>query len=331
MRLIGLAVVLTMGLTLASLVAEAQSTGSISRVGVLSFGPPPVQGSSPEPNEAFRKGLRDLGYVEGRNVAVELRYANTRTDRLAQLAADLVRLKMDVIFAGGPVVLDAVRKLTTSIPVVVVCCNDAVREGWAQSLARPGGNVTGLTVTFPEVGSKRLQLLKEALPGLSRVAVLAEPAEISNFHEHLKILEDSARVLGVHLRVLEVRGPNDFSGAFKVARQGQVEAVETFDTAKLLFHRTRLAELAVANRLASVGEFRPFAEAGFLMTYGADLNDLARRAATYVDKILKGAKPADLPVEQPTKFELVINLKTAKALNLTIPQSVLARADQIIE
>jgi ABC-type uncharacterized transport system substrate-binding protein len=329
MRRIGLAVVLA--LVLPPLAGEAQSIGSIPRIGVLSFGPPPSPGSSPDPNEAFRKGLRDLGYVEGRDIAFELRYANTRTDRLAQLAADLVSLKMDVIFAGGPVVLDAVRKVTTRIPIVVVCCNDAVREGWAQSLARPGSNVTGLTVTFPEVGSKRLQLLKEAFPGLSRVAVLAEPAEISNFREHLKILQDSARVLGVQLRVLEVRDANDFSGAFKVARQGQVEAVETFDTAKLLFHRTRLAELAMINRLASVGEFRPFAEAGFLMTYGADLNDLARRAATYVDKILKGANPGDLPVEQPTKFELVVNLKTAKALRLTIPQSVLGRADHIIE
>jgi putative ABC transport system substrate-binding protein len=305
--------------------------GKIPVIGVLSFGNAPTGTKGFDPNDGFREGLRNLGYVEGHNVAIEWRYAQTQLDRLTRLAAELVRLKVDVIFAGGPVVLDAVMRATNTIPIVVVCCSDAVREGWAQTLARPGGNITGLTVTFPEIGTKRLQLLKEVVPGLSRVAVLVEPSEIPNWANFLQAMESGARELRVQLQVLEVRGSNDFDGAFKRARQGRAEGVLTFDTAKLLFHQPRLSGLAAKGQLPSVGEFRSFAEAGFLLTYGADLNDLTRRAAIYVDKVLKGAKPGDLPVEQPTKFELVINLKTAKALGLTIPPSLLLRADEVIQ
>ena len=329
MRLIGL--VLALGLTLVPLAAEAQPTAKLPRIGVLSFGHPPTGTTRLDPNGGLREGLRNLGYMEGRNVVIEWRYAQTQTDRLARLAAELVRLKVDVIFAGGPVVLEAALKATSSIPIVVVCCADPVREGWAQSFARPGVHITGLTATYPEIGGKRLALLKEAVPGLSRVAVLVEPAEIPNWGDVLQVLETSARALGVQLKVLLVRGPDDFERAFNDARQGRVQGVQTFDTAKLLFNQTRLSELAASNRLASVGEFRSLAEAGFLMTYGADLNDLTRRAATHIDKILRGALAGDLPIERPTKFELVINRKTAKALGLTIPQSILVRADQVID
>ena len=207
---------------------------------------------------------------------------------------------------------------TTSIPIVVVCCSDAVREGWAQSVARPGGNITGLTVTYPEISGKRLALLKETVPELSRAALLVEPAEIPNWSDVRQVLDDSARAMSVQLQILEVGGPSDFDKAFNDARRGHAQGILTFDTAKILFHQTRLSELMTRNRLPSVGEFRSFAESGLFMTYGADLIDLTRRAATYVDKILKGGKRADLPVERPTQFELVINLKTAKALGLTI-------------
>jgi putative tryptophan/tyrosine transport system substrate-binding protein len=311
--------------------AKAQQRPKIPRIGVLSFGQSPIGTAQFNPNDGFREGLRNLGYLEGRNVVIEWRYAEARTDRLATLATELVRLNVDAIFAGGPVVLQAVMKATASIPIVVVCCSDAVREGWAQSIPRPGGNVTGFTVTYPEIAGKRLELLKETLPGLSRAALLVEPAEIPNWSDVRQVLDDSARALGVLLQTLEVTGPSDFDRALTDARQGRAQGILTFDTAKLLFHQRRLSELAARHRLPSVGEFRPFAESGLLMTYGADLNDLTRRAAAYVDKILKGSRPADLPVERPTKFEFVINLRTAKALGLTIPPSLLLRADHVIE
>jgi putative tryptophan/tyrosine transport system substrate-binding protein len=327
-----LRVVLAVTLLAAPLAAEAQETVKIPRIGVLSFGPAPAGTKQQlDPNDGFREGLRDLGYVEGRNVAIEWRYAQTRTDRLAERAAELARLKVDVIFAGGPVVLEAAIKATKSIPIVVVCCSDPVREGWAQSLARPGGNITGLTAIYPEIAGKRLELLSELVPRLSRVAVLVEPAEMSNWGDIRQILEHSAQKLGVRLQVLPIRGPDDFARAFDAARQGRAQSVLTFDTAKLLFHQKRLSELAARNQLLSVGEFGSFAEAGFLMTYGPDLNDLTRRAAAYVDKILRGARAGDLPIERPTKFELVINMKTAKTLGLTIPPSVVSRADRVIE
>jgi putative tryptophan/tyrosine transport system substrate-binding protein len=267
----------------APLAAEGQQTATMPRIGVLTFGHPPMATTRFNPNDGFRDGLRNLGYVEGRNVAIEWRYAEARSDRLAELAADLVRQKVDVIFAGGPVVLEAAMKATTSIPIVVVCCSDAVREGWAQSVARPGGNITGLTVTYPEVGGKRLALLKETVPGLSRAALLVEPTEIPNWSDVRQVLDNSAHALGVHLQTLEVRGPSDFERAFNDARQGRAQGILTFDTAKILFHQTRLSELTARNRLPSVGEFRSLAESGLLMTYGADLNDLTRRAAAYVD------------------------------------------------
>ena len=320
---------LTLGPLGTPLIAEAQQARKVPKLGVLSFGDPPSQTRRSDPNEGFRGGLRELGYVEGGNVTIEWRYAETRIDRLAQLAAELVRLKVDVLHVGGPVVLEAARKASTTIPIVAVSGGDAVGEGWAKSIARPGGNVTGLTVTYPEVGPKRLEILKEAIPKLSRVATLRDPAEA--LVAYLKALENGARVLGLQLQVLEVRGPNDFDRAFSVARQERAEALHTTETAMIFFHRVRLAELAASSRLASIGEFRPFAEAGFLMTYGSDLRELHRRAATYVDKILKGARAGDLPVERPTKFELVINLKTARALGLTIPRSLLLRADEVIE
>jgi len=270
--------------------AEGQLERTVPKIGVLSFGHSPLGTTPSDPNEGFRQGMRDLGYVEGRNVIIEWRYAETRTDRLGQLAVELVRQKVDVLFVGGPGVLRAAMKATDTIPIVAVSGSDAVREGWVQSLTRPGGNATGLTVTYPEIAAKRLQVLKEAVPGILRVVIIANPDEGSILPETWRAMEIGARSLGLELRVLEVRGPNDIARAFTTAKQWRAHALQTTDTTLIFFHRVRLAELAIGGRLPSMGEFRPLAEAGFLLTYGADLYDLSRRAATQVDKILKGGE-----------------------------------------
>ena len=302
--------------------AEAQQPGKGYRIGFLRFGPPP-----PSFIEPFRQGLRELGYVEGQSVIIEYGLARS-VAQLPDIAAELIRLKVDVLVASGtPSVLPA-RNATSTIPVVFVAAIDPVATGVVASLARPGGNVTGVTAVHADVTGKRLQLLKELLPKLSRIAFLVRATSPATA-QYVKEAELAARTLGAQLQVLAVRDSSDFEGAFSAA-QG-ASALLVVDDAMFTAHRTQIAELALKNRLPTISGLRETVETGGLMAYGPHYGDLYRRAATYVHKILKGAKPADLPVEQPIKFELVISMKTAKALGLTIPPSLLIRADQIIE
>jgi putative ABC transport system substrate-binding protein len=278
-------------------------------------------------DEALRQGLRDLGYVEGKNFVFEYRYAEGRSERLPGLAADLVRLKVDLIIAPGDVAKVA-REATGTIPIVMMSSDDPVRAGYVASLARPGGNVTGVTFIFDELAGKRLELLKEAVPAITRVAVLWNPTHVDNEFQEMQA---AARTLGLQLQSLELRAPSDLDGAFQAASRGRAEALTVTPSRLTAFLRTRIVALAAKGRLPVISGWREFAEAGGLLTYGPNRSEGARRAAAYIDKILKGAKPADLPVEQPTRFELVVNLKTAKALGLTIPQSIMVRADQVIQ
>jgi len=280
--------------------------------------------------EEFRAGLRDLGYAEGRDLAIEPRFAEGRLDRVAELAADLVRLEVAVIVAGGDAVIHAARDATRTIPIVMAVSGDPVGTGLVASLARPGGNVTGLTGISPEVSGKRLDLLKQAVPGASRVAVLwnaADPYKALDFRE----TEVAARALGARLYSLEVRGPGDFDGAFETASRERPDALIVFADPLTLTRRTRIVGFATQRGLPSMYELREFVDIGGLVAYGPSLNDLFRRSASYVDKILKGTKPAEMPVERPTRFDFVINLKTARALGLTIPPSVLTQATEVIE
>ena len=312
------------------LTVSAQPRRAMAKIGVLSFGTAP-SGANPDPSAGFRQGLAELGYVEGRNLNIEWRYAEGRPERMAALAAELVNLKVEVLLAGGPAAIQAARTATGGIPIVALGGSDPVREGWAQSLARPGGNITGLTATFPGLSEKHLELLKEALPGVTRVAVAFAPAELDGKAALMARLEIPARAFGMQLHALELRGADDLDAAFGRAREAHDEAVYAVATNLIVTHRARLAQLAKSGRMLSIGEFPLLAQAGFLLSYGADLDDLGRRSATYVDKILKGARPGDLPIERPAKFRLIINLRTAKALDLTIPRGLLLRADEVIE
>jgi len=312
----------------APLAAGAQQPAKVPRIGYLSPLSPPADSIR---IEAFRQGLRDLGYVEGQNIAIEYRYAEGRFDRLPDLAAELVRLKVEVIVAASTPGILAAKNATSTIPIVMTLSADPVPTGLVSSLARPGGNITGLSLLSGELNQKRLELLKEVVPNLSRVAALWNPANPASRFQ-LKETEAAARVLGVQLQPLEVRGPDpDFEGAFQAATRGRAGALITPDDLLIFIHRTRIVDFAAKKRLPAMHGFRELADAGGLMSYTANRPHLFRGAAMYVDKILKGAKPADLPVEQPTKFELVINLKTAKALGLTIPPSLLGRADEVIQ
>jgi len=331
MRLIGLAVVLAVSLILAPLGGEAQQAAKVARIGFLADNP----AASPHLLEAFRQGLRDLGYVEGRNLVIEYRAAKGKFERFPTLVAELVALKVDVIFAaaGTPAVL-AAKQATKTIPIVFAAiAGDAVTDGLVTSLARPGGNVTGLSSLSPELFGKRLELLKQAVPGVSRVAVLWHPGALGERTDKdmLEEAEVAARALGVRLQFVEARGPADFDRAFSEMTKARAGALTVFGGNPFLPERRRLVDLAAKNRLPAAYPVREFVDAGGLISYGPSVADLFRRAATYVDKILKGVEPGDLPVEQPSKFELVINLKTAKTLGLTIPQTLLLRADQVIE
>jgi putative ABC transport system substrate-binding protein len=280
--------------------------------------------------EAARQGFRELGYVEGETIALEVRWAEGRYERMPELVAEMVRLKVDVLVVAATPGALAAKKATTTIPVVMVGVGDPVGSGLVASLARPGGNLTGLSLLTPEISGKRLQLLKEVVPKVSRVAVLRNP----NNQIHAVFWQETqgaARKLGVQLQALEVRGPEDFDGAFRASTRERAGALFVFDDGLTLGYRTWIVALAAKARLPAIYGFREFPDVGGLMSYGANFPDLFRRTAAYVDKILKGAKPADLPVEQPTRFEMVVNLKAAKALKLTIPQSVLIRADQVIQ
>jgi putative ABC transport system substrate-binding protein len=316
-------------LVAAPLAAEAQQAAKIARIGFLALN----LAASPHLQEAFRQGLRDLGYVEGRNVVIEYRGAEGKLERLPALAAELVALKVDVIVAGGTPHALAAKQATRILPIVFATASDPVTSGLVTSLARPGDNVTGLTNLAPELVGKCLEQLKQAVPGVSRVAVLWQPGVQGERTEKdmLKRAEVAARALGVRLQFVEARGPDDFDRAFSEMTRARADALTVLQGPMFVNERRRLVDLAAKNRLPAVYPWRDGVDAGGLMSYGPNLADSFRRAATYVDKILKGAKPGDLPVEQPTKFELVINLKTAKALGLTIPQSLLGRADHVVE
>ncbi len=283
--------------------------------------------------EAFRQGLRERGYVEGQNIVIEYRSADGKIERFARLATELVRLKVDLIVAGNTPMARAAQQATTTIPIVAGAMGDPVGDGLVASLSRPGGNITGLTFLGPELVPKRLGLLKEAIPRISRVAALWHPGAFGErtTQDMLKETDAAARSLGVHLQLVEVRGPNELDRAFSTMTKERGEALMMFPSTMLFNERRRIVDLAAKSRLPAMYPARQFVELGGLISYGASLTDLTRRAAIYVDKILKGAKPADLPVEQPSKFELVINLKTAKALGLTIPPSLLGRADEVIQ
>ena len=280
--------------------------------------------------EAFRQGLRELGYIEGRNIAIEYRSPDWKYEQLPGLAAELVRLKVDVIVAASPPATEAAKQATSTIPIVFTVSGDPVAEGFVASLARPGGNLTGLATISPELVGKQLEMLKTVAPKVSRVAVLQNPTQPSH-PRAVRQAEDAARALGVQLQVLKARTPSEIEAAFAAMSSQRAGGVLVLRDAVFRAQRAQIVALAAKSRLPAVYGLREQAEAGGLMAYGASVPELFRRAATYVDKILKGAKPADLPVEQPTKFELVINLKTAKALGLTIPPSLLQRADQVIQ
>jgi putative tryptophan/tyrosine transport system substrate-binding protein len=310
------------------LAAEAQQAGRVPRIGFISMR------SGPSDNaqlDAFRQGLRELGYLEGRNVVLEIRYAGEKFEKLPDLAADLVRLKVDVIVTQSGVAGLAAKEATQTIPIVMASSGDAVRQGLVMSLARPGGNVTGLTMISPELSQKRLEVLRELLPKLSRAGVIWCAAGGAVADKEWTETLAAADVLKVKLSSLEVRGPQDLASAFVSAARQRLEAIIVFDCSLLHPSAARITELSMENRLPALYPFALYPTAGGLMSYGPDLRDGAHRAAGYVDKILKGAKPADLPVELPTKFQLIINLKTAKALGLTIPPSLLLRADQVLE
>jgi putative ABC transport system substrate-binding protein len=317
------------GLLAAPLAAEAQPREKVPRVGYLSPGSP----SEPFRRrrfEALRQGLHELGYVEGQNIGIESRWAEGKYDRYPALAADLVRLKVHVIVAVGGPATQAVQQATRTIPIVMSVVIDPVGSGLVPSLAHPGGNVTGLSMMAPDLVGKQLELLKEVVPKVSRVALLRNPTNPGSASQ-LREAEAAARALGVQLQTLEARGPQEIDSAFAAMTREQAGALVVLTDSIFTNQARQIAELAAKRRLPAMYGLREHGEAGGLMVYGPHPLDLERRAATFVDKILKGAKPADLPIEQPSKFELVINLKTAKALGLTIPQSLLLRADDVIQ
>jgi len=304
--------------------AGAQQAKQFSRIGYLRFIEIPVL------DAAFRNGLSELGYVEGQNIHVEYRYAGGSAERLAEFAAELVSLKVDVIVAGSTQAIDAARRATKTIPIVFPVTFDPVESGFVASLARPGGNLTGLSTVNPDAAAKRVELLKEVIPRISRLAVLRNPTN-SGSRFPLQETEAGAKQLSIRLQTLESRSPDDLEGAFRLATRERAGALIVIVDALFISQQERISDLAIKHRLPTMFDNAQYVEAGGLISYGANLSDLFRRAAVYVDKILKGAKPADLPVEQPTKFELVINLKTAKQIGLTIPPNVLARADKVIK
>ena len=317
---------LSAGLFALSLPAQAQQPAKVPRIAFL-------LGSSPgaDPRvEAFRQGLRELGYIEGKNIVIEWRYAEGNEDRLPNLAAELVRLNVEIIVTDGTNVTRAAKNATKTIPIVMASDADPIGNGFIASLARPGGNITGLINLLTGLSGKRLEVLKETIPGISRAGVIwnpENPSSVSAFKE----TQDAAQALAMQLQSLEVRGPDDFEGAFQAATKRQARALSVVSDSLMFNNRKRLLDLAAKHKLPTMHTQSLWVEAGALMSYGTSFPDLWRRAASYVDKILKGAKPADLPVEQPMKFELVINLKAAKQIGLTIPPTVVYQADKVIK
>jgi putative tryptophan/tyrosine transport system substrate-binding protein len=302
----------------------AQQTAKLPRLGFL------TAGTDSPGLPALTESLRQSGWIDGKTIVIEYRYAENRNDRLPDLAADLVHLNVNVIVAAGTLAPLAAKHATTTIPIVMTSAGDPLESGLVASLAQPGGNVTGLSLMMSELSGKRLQLLKELMPGLSRVAVIwnsTNPYTTIVF----KQTQDAARTLGIEVQSLAVKDPADFEAVFELARQKRADALCTIDDPLTVSQLSQIVNFAAANRLPAIYGLREFAKAGGLMAYGASIPDLYRRAATYVDKILRGAKPGELPVEQPTRFDLTINLKTAKTLGLTVPQTLLVAADEVIE
>src|SRR5499433_2001409 len=328
LRKTALASILFVGVVLAFAgTAEAQQTKKTPRIGYL-------VGSSPSADaaryEAFRQSLRELGYVEGKNIVIEARNAEGKSDRFPALVAELVRLKVDVIVTSGANTTRVAKEATTTIPIVFAQDGDPVANGFVASLARPGGNLTGLSTLSPELNGKRLELLKEIVPKLSRVAILGT-STVPGHARFLKETEPAAGALRLQLQFLDVLDPKDIETAFRAANKGRADGLVVLSGPVLSSHRARVLDLGVESRLPAIHNFPEWVEAGGLMTYGVNLNDLYRRAAIYVDKILKGAKPGDLPVEQPIKFEFIVNLKTARALGLDVPVHLQQIADEVIE
>jgi putative ABC transport system substrate-binding protein len=306
--------------------ARAQQPTKIPRVGIVTL--QPLSGIASR-HEAFRQGLRELGYVEGKNIVIEFRSAEGKFDRLPALMAEIVRLKVDVILSHGPTTTRAAKQATSTIPIVMAQDPDPIGNGFVTSLARSGGNITGLSSLTTDLSGKRLELLKEILPKLSRVALFGTSSNQGNAQQQ-KETEVAAAALGLKLQFLDILGAKDIESAFQAAGHGRADAVFVLRSPVLNSRRTQLVQLATKNRLPATYPISEYVEDGGLMSYDANSNDLARRAATYVDKILKGAKAADLPVEQPIKFEFIVNLKAAKQIGLTIPPNVLVRADRVI-
>jgi ABC-type uncharacterized transport system substrate-binding protein len=327
-KIVVLVVVVALNLTNVHL-SRAQEAKKVPQIGVLS---PGFSGISSPQLEGFRQGLRELGYTEGKTIIIDYRFAEAKLDRLTELAAEFVRLKVDVILASGgtPAIL-AAKKATITIPIVFPVAGDPVALGLVDSMARPGGNITGFTIMTPELSGKRLEILKEAVPKTRQVAILGQAGNAFTAFE-FKTLQAPASAMGLQLHHIEVRNADDLESAFSNMVSGKVAANAVFlqPAAVVNDNGIRIASLAIKNRLPAIYDSKELPEAGVLMSYGSDRVDLGRRSAVYVDKILKGAKPADLPVQQPTKFEFVINLKTAKQIGLTVPQSVLYRADKMI-
>jgi putative ABC transport system substrate-binding protein len=320
-------VTLILSLFAVPLAAEAQQAPQIVKIGWII---PSTPAATAHFVEAFRQGLRELGHVEGKTFVLELRYGESRAERFPDLARELVSLKVDVILAGSDLAISAAKQQTQTIPIVMTTATDAVGTKFVASLARPGGNVTGFSTISPELSGKRLELLREAVPGLSRVAFLWNP-DVRGAVLDYKETEGAARSLRLQLQSVEVHSSDDIEGALSAVMKGRAEALIVPRNPALFANRDQIASFAQRNRLPSIYEQREFVNAGGLMSYGMSFPDMFRRAATYVDKILKGTKPTDLPVEQPVKFELVINLKTAKALGLTIPPTLLFQADEVIQ
>jgi putative ABC transport system substrate-binding protein len=327
MKRISARLILAFGLLATPFAVEAQQVGKVYRIGYL--GLTTVSGTYARSVDALRQGLRDLGYIDGKNLVIEYRWAEGKYDRLPVLASELVRMKVNLIVTHGTPGSLAAKQATTTIPIVMTLVGDAVATGLVASISRPGGNITGSSFFFPELNAKRLELLTEALPGARRMAALVNPENPAHTLA-LKAMESIAKVQNVELQVAEVRGPQDLPGVFSGMVRRRVDAISVLDDAMLIANAPQIADLAVKNRLPTSG-FREIADAGGLMAYAVNFPAAWRRAAVFIDKIFRGANPGELPIEQATQFEFVINLKTAKALGLTIPPAVLARADEIIQ
>ncbi len=315
----------SLGVLAATPADGAQQPPKGARVGYLSLQPGPFPRS-----EALQEGLRELGYVEGQNLTMVYRWAQGNLDRLREFAAELARIPVDVIVTAGPTATRTAKEATATVPIVMAFDADPVGAGFVASLARPGGNITGVSILSPELSAKRVELLKDVVPRASRVAVIWSPKEPAAAIS-LRETEEAARALGLQLRLLEVQEPEHLESALGAAVKGRAHALTVLPNPIAVFHRTRLVQLAAKHRLPAIYYDRVFTEVGGLLSYGANDRELQRRAAYYVDKVLRGAKPADLPVEQPTRFEMLVNLKTAKALGITFPPSILIRADQVIQ